>query len=609
MSLVGTPAHQAITHFTDKVVETVHQTQASFGEVMFLDTDSGDHALTTAPAIEERFVITSVADADAYDNFRDETTKTYRRNHIRTFQRRDSGPFPLQAWVIPSGPTLSDADGENPVFGHYEDGNFGYYVLGKYDDTLVTTILPQGMLEAQPTEGDYTREFAFALMDAGAYLPGDRSFGVTMASVLDRYQNLTTLDCVRRLCRTDPGATYRPLEVWLNYGTSEAVLLAVAEGATWGDGSPGTGVTADPNHPLCRLPLVNGDAPDRDNPTDHFLIRVTRTGRDFTVEASHGVAGTYDPTLTLQLSAREHPQLARFPKNTYCGVFATAEPATVWLNGPCPEIYDRLTNTKRIHRGFDVNAPYPIQYEVANDFEQRFKPGRLYFDPITAKVFSCTEGLILEPVFTKATGPDPGATPPGPTTLIAGDFNAGFFGEVPVSELIDGIELASLIGLTNGIAQHSDEPWLKFSHQGKILYIAKKPYRHGISWTQIHARSAVFGTDPSVIEIGGVTYKCRLLTGGNADPAQRAGGEWNDLIYPIHVNDPEERDWATYTDADLLTHNSHGSGAYSWCQETDASGSTARVIRGHSGVLSIIYHTASASASPYGWRPVLELVT
>ncbi len=60
---------------------------------------------------------------------------------------------------------------------------------------------------------------------------------------------------------------------------------------------------------------------------------------------------------------------------------------------------------------------------------------------------------------------------PGPQTLIAGDMTAGFFGEVPVSELITGDDLATTIGLTTGISQHSNEPWLKFALDGNIIYI------------------------------------------------------------------------------------------------------------------------------------------
>lgn len=194
---------------------------------------------------------------------------------------------------------------------------------------------------------------------------------------------------------------------------------------------------------------------------------------------------------------------------------------------------------------------------------------------------------------------------------------SAFLGEVSASELINGFDLAARIGLTVGTAQHDDEPWLKFIHQGKVLYIAKKPYRHNLSWDAIHAQGAVFGTGVSVVEINGATYRCRLLTGANEDPTTAAAGtnpagtedsEWNRLLYPVHVDDPEGRAWAQYTDADLHTRSTHGNGAYSWCQETNATNAAQRVFRGSSGVLDFSFTSSSNSSTLYGWRPVLELI-
>ena len=62
------------------------------------------------------------------------------------------------------------------------------------------------------------------------------------------------------------------------------------------------------------------------------------------------------------------------------------------------------------------------------------------------------------------------ANGPGPKTLIAGDMTAGFFGEVPTTELFSGTELSSMIGLTAGTAQHSTQPWLKFAKDNKIIF-------------------------------------------------------------------------------------------------------------------------------------------
>lgn len=57
--------------------------------------------------------------------------------------------------------------------------------------------------------------------------------------------------------------------------------------------------------------------------------------------------------------------------------------------------------------------------------------------------------------------------------VVAGDSRYGFFGEVPVTELWSGDELSKLLGVTEGTLQHSNEPWLKFVLDGKIIYKSK----------------------------------------------------------------------------------------------------------------------------------------
>lgn len=213
---------------------------------------------------------------------------------------------------------------------------------------------------------------------------------------------------------------------------------------------------------------------------------------------------------------------------------------------------------------------------------------------------------------------------PGPKYAIAGSWDAGFFGKVPASELITGDALASMIGLSAGTAQFSNEPWLKFAYQGKILFVAKKPFRYSLSWTDINAANAVYGD--RTVTIGGLTYKVRLMRGAENDPSNYTdndrdaiGSEWNRLLLPIHKNAPSNwtypeyggvtEDWGIdYTDADLLTHYNHGNGAYSWCQETRGGNAPYRVSRGYRGVSDSDSLIAAHSSSNSGWRPVLELV-
>lgn len=212
-------------------------------------------------------------------------------------------------------------------------------------------------------------------------------------------------------------------------------------------------------------------------------------------------------------------------------------------------------------------------------------------------------------------------------TLVAGNRFAGFFGEVPVSELWSGEELSNLLGITEGTLQHSNDPWLKFIIDGKIIYKSKKPFRHSISWNHLNERGVFYG-DKIAQDKYGNQYKVRLMRGALTDPSKgddpdkgAKGSEWNRLMLPIHEQarnknwrypanvEPEiPSDWnINYTDDDLVTNSSAGNGHWHWCQETAATNPTARVIRGGGGVSHISWNGSNANPD-FGWSPVLELI-
>ncbi len=221
---------------------------------------------------------------------------------------------------------------------------------------------------------------------------------------------------------------------------------------------------------------------------------------------------------------------------------------------------------------------------------------------------------------------------PGSKFLIGGNMQAGFFGEVSASELISGVALASLVGISQGTSQNSTAGWLKFAWKGKILFVAKKAFRDSISWDHINSANAVYGG--KTVEIDGLTYKIRLMKGALTDPSEYEdpdrgahGSEWNRLMLPIHEQAideswdyPEyvENDipvWShnlgsgnqgMYTDEDLLTHYDHGSGSRSWCQETRKDSAAYRVYRGYYGVSTSGSGTSSLTYGRSGWRPCLE---
>ena len=190
------------------------------------------------------------------------------------------------------------------------------------------------------------------------------------------------------------------------------------------------------------------------------------------------------------------------------------------------------------------------------------------------------------------------------------------------SDFITGDALASSIGLTEGTSQNSTAGWLKFSLDSKTLYVAKRPFRYGISWNAINAVGAVFGTKKIVIN--GHTYKVRLLKGrgdglttniaAGYDTSTTWNSEWNRLMYHVsgtpfaNANNKltsegiSVGDWAQYSEADLYTSNVASSGYISWC--SDPSGSD-KIVRAWYGVSYIAFLNSGSTAA---WRPCLELI-
>lgn len=208
---------------------------------------------------------------------------------------------------------------------------------------------------------------------------------------------------------------------------------------------------------------------------------------------------------------------------------------------------------------------------------------------------------------------------PGPKKLIGGNADAGFYGEVPASEFITGDALANLIGLTDGVSQHSNEPWLKFSYLGNVEFITKKTIRFRIHKESLEEINAVYGN--RTIKIREHTYKIRLIKGkteGKQDDTRNKDGlichnsEWNRLILPTHVNAPSNwkypdnvksptENWSIgYSNEDLSIAY-----AATICQEKHYSGS---IVRGFN---DISYSGGLNPGTRYEsncWRPVLEFV-
>lgn len=241
----------------------------------------------------------------------------------------------------------------------------------------------------------------------------------------------------------------------------------------------------------------------------------------------------------------------------------------------------------------------------------------------TSAKFS-SDSSVAKAFITPTEGDDPTGSP-GSNRLIAGDMTAGYFGVVSSSELFTGDELSSLCGITQGVSQFSDEGWLKFAIDGDIIFKSKKPFRHSISWDHINSKGCVFGT--KTVTKGDTNFKVTLMKGALTDPylyssADRGAkdSEWNRLMLPIHIQ-AKDKSWTypayvednipywgiDFTDIDLHTTSSAGSGAYQWGQETPSDHASRRVVRGGIGVSYSGRGASSGAGEACGFSPVLRV--
>lgn len=194
-------------------------------------------------------------------------------------------------------------------------------------------------------------------------------------------------------------------------------------------------------------------------------------------------------------------------------------------------------------------------------------------------------------------------TGPGPQTLISGDMTAGFFGEVTATEFISYENLSSEVGISAGtLYNNAESAWLKTIHDGRVLFIAKKPIRGGISWNQIDVAGAVFGS--TTITIKGSIYKVRLLRISDTNPESGPGGEFTGIFLKLL-----EGELASYVYTDI----GGGEPRWPWGQEQHRSVNYNRVRYGGRSSLGFGATTGSDSTvdsdnSYNSWRPVLELV-
>lgn len=214
---------------------------------------------------------------------------------------------------------------------------------------------------------------------------------------------------------------------------------------------------------------------------------------------------------------------------------------------------------------------------------------------------------------------------PGNKILVAGTSTLGYFGEVAASEFITGLDLINHIGLTTGTNRPnvSTTPWLKFVYNGKFLFMPKDSLKTGISWNQIYAAGAVYGTDdfglipantkvnqykPITFVEGDKTWRLvpRLIKATPTNPGTVVVGEsseWNDLISRL-VN-------GTFQSWSMATLGLPTTSATAITMTTVLNYNSSCITRGR-GTTTNWSGLSSADKNYAGteicWKPVLELI-
>ncbi len=209
--------------------------------------------------------------------------------------------------------------------------------------------------------------------------------------------------------------------------------------------------------------------------------------------------------------------------------------------------------------------------------------------------------------------------------------NTVFKGFVNSDDLIDGRQLASLVGLTDGTAVNTDAGWLHFKDGDFEFYVARKAIRAGMTGASLTAASQKNGKR---VKIGDRQYNVRMMSGMANDffssiISVPGGGEWDKYMYPIYGGPkrPIATQWSSYNlrDLGLPTGTRPTTGSISLCRDQHATIANAYAGRGwnYSGYTPdyspIALRTVINDGNPaegnagvgrtaYGWRPLLELL-
>lgn len=216
----------------------------------------------------------------------------------------------------------------------------------------------------------------------------------------------------------------------------------------------------------------------------------------------------------------------------------------------------------------------------------------------------------------------------GGNSVIRGDWDCGYMGDVSADELFTTSALSSACGISYGNIVNPNPTWRKFIHGGKLKFIPNAVLRNGtFTWSGFYNLGMVYGTDDNgayssltpvtqnkrVVK-DGFTYKVRLIRSYKDDPTlpsytinktNNGGSELAEILGRI-ITDSFISGNNRLTDKPKLlsaTSTIFFANQNSFIALAGISGTVSPTLaNGSYQAMSLVANT------PIGWLPVLELV-
>lgn len=211
---------------------------------------------------------------------------------------------------------------------------------------------------------------------------------------------------------------------------------------------------------------------------------------------------------------------------------------------------------------------------------------------------------------------------PGPKTLLFGDEQLGYFGELTSDTFLTVHELQRQLSFYDGIIVDAKVSWVKVFSEGRVLYIPKRTLATSVSWDALYNAGLVYGEDgvglyptatpTNQIRIAIVDkrqFKVRLLKNSLIDPnpvltwtdPNTQLAEWPKLSAALITSVPAAAgmpSWNIYPNSSEL----FAAGTHVHTQSSATT--TAQRIMINAGVTS----AARNGSTSRPWFPALELV-